>query len=134
MKPMVLVVEDDAEVAEITARMLEDAGYQSGWTKTDREAIAIVSNMQIAVSLLIIDLTLPDKPGFEVARLARQSRPSPPIVFTSGYPRYREVPPEFEEAPFLAKPYSLDELVAVVQRLLPSETRVARPASPTHPG
>lgn len=120
---MVLLVEDDAAVAEITGRMLEDAGYRFECTRTGREALAIVKDMQIAVNLLIIDLTLPDKPGIEVAWLARQSRPSLPIVFTSGYPRHREVPPGFEGASFLAKPYSLDELVTEVQRLLPSEAK-----------
>jgi CheY-like chemotaxis protein len=120
---MVLVVEDDPMVAEMTSRLLKDAGYQSECIGTGKQALAMVENKAVTVDALLIDLTLPDMPGLEVARQARLKRPSLPVVLTSGYPRYREVPPEFDGAPFLAKPYSLDELVTAVQRLLPSEAR-----------
>jgi CheY-like chemotaxis protein len=117
---MVLVVEDDPMVAEMTSRLLKDAGYQSECIGTGKQALAMVENKAVTVDALLIDLTLPDMPGLEVARQARLKRPSLPVVLTSGYPRYR-IPPEFDGAPFLAKPYSLDELVTAVQRLLPSE-------------
>lgn len=116
---MVLVVEDDAMVAKMTCRMVQDAGYRSECTGTGKQALALVDNPRIAVDLLIIDLTLPDMPGIEVAWLARFRRPSLPLVFISGYPDYREVPPEFAEAPFLLKPYGLAELTTVLHRLLP---------------
>jgi DNA-binding response OmpR family regulator len=119
MQPMVLVVEDDAMVAEMTCRMVQDAGYRSECAGTGKQALALVDNPRIAVDLLIIDLTLPDMPGFEVAWLARISRPSLPLVFMSGYPDYREIPPAFAGAPFLLKPYSPTELRDTLWQLLP---------------
>jgi len=116
---MVLVVEDDAMVAEMTCRMAQDAGYRAECTGTGKQALAMVDNPRIAVDLLIIDLTLPDMPGVEVAWLARLRRPSLPVVFTSGYPDYREIPPAFEGAPFLLKPYSPAELRDTLRRVLP---------------
>lgn len=105
-------------VADMTCRMIQAAGYGCKCASVGRQALAILANPRITVDLLIIDLTLPDMPGDELALHARQQRPEIPLVFISGYPDNREPPPRFPDSPFLSKPYSQDDLASVLQQLL----------------
>jgi two-component system cell cycle sensor histidine kinase/response regulator CckA len=120
MQPLVLVVEDEAMVAEITCRMLEDSGYRSECAATGQEAIALLEDGTIRPDLVILDVHLPDMRGTRVAQVVHERQPGTPILFTSAYVHYRLTPPQLGDSTFLAKPYSRDELAAVLHRLLPS--------------
>ena len=118
---LILVVEDEPMVAELTCRLLELAGYRCRSVGTGDEAMPLVESGAFPADMFIIDLTLPDISGIQVARRVSRHRPSAPVLFTSAYPEYRMTPPEVELGSFLPKPYSLAELVEVVREHLPSE-------------
>lgn len=118
MQPLVLVVEDDPTVAEITCRMVREAGYRAECVRSGKQAVDLAAAPSSIVDLFIIDLHLPDMPGARVAQRVQQLQPAAAIVFTSGYPSYR-LPAELESMPFLPKPYTLEEVAAVLGQLLP---------------
>lgn len=120
--PHVLVVEDELTVADITCRMVRDAGYSCEWVRTGIEAIALVEAASFSADLLLVDIVLPDISGIQVARQFAQHRPGAPILFISAYPEYRLEPPVIERGRFLPKPYSGAELAEVLHDLLPLPT------------
>jgi DNA-binding response OmpR family regulator len=117
MQRLVLVVEDEPTVAEITCRMVERAGYRCECTNSGRRALALAETLSI--DLFIIDVVLPDYSGLDLGRWISERSPGTPVLFVSGYPEYRQAPPELQGAAFLPKPYSGYELAATLRRLLP---------------
>lgn len=121
--PRVLLVDDDPllrEGVELSLRGLcEVIGLSSGDELED-----IVESVE--PDLLILDVVLPGRDGFDLCRQVR-ARPglrSLPVIFLTGlkgegaFERCLAV----QGDAFLAKPFSRDELVETVVRLLPAET------------
>ena len=118
MLPLIVVVEDEPSVGQMTRRMVQEVGYRSEWVGTGGQALEMVETGTL-VDLFIIDLRLPDMSGIELARRVSRLQPKAPVIFISGYPEYRLTPPGKDLGSFLPKPYSLDELADVLRQLLP---------------
>jgi CheY-like chemotaxis protein len=69
MKTRILIVEDDPDIAELVARYLERAGFQTERAANGREALQIVAAR--LPDLLILDLMLPQVDGIEICRSLR---------------------------------------------------------------
>ena len=118
MPAALLVVEDDPSVANITCRILEEAGYRCTWLASGGEAIARFEGEQPDVDALVLDIRLPDISGLEVARRVRLRRPGIPIVFVSGYPEHHGEDLPASPWTFLAKPFRQDQLLDNLRELL----------------
>jgi two-component system cell cycle sensor histidine kinase/response regulator CckA len=119
MKPLVLVVEDEPAVANVTCRMLEALGYDCTSASSGKTAAALLESDDVSVDLAIIDVVLPDMLGTDLAKSVRERSPRVPLIFTSAYPSYRTDPPRVSGALFVAKPYLREELGSAIARLLP---------------
>lgn len=108
----ILVVDDDEELCNLISEMLEEHGYEAQCINNDRGAYAALSGV-LAYAALVVDVNLgPGVTGFDVARFARQMRPSLPVLYVSGDAnetsfRAFGVP----GSAFVAKPFAADELV-----------------------
>jgi len=71
-KQTVLVVDDDADVRTIVARMLERSGFRTRTAADGQEAFRLI--MDDRPDLLILDLMMPNLDGFQLVRLLRQRR------------------------------------------------------------
>jgi len=111
--PTVLVVDDDPIVRRVVQGHLSDAGYRIFEAEDGREALEVLERVG-SVDLVIADSVMPnmDGPTF-VGELLRQ-RPSQPVLLISGYPADRESASGRPSQPFLAKPFTRDELYAKV--------------------
>ena len=113
-QPLILIVEDDADVCAVLCTFLEDSQYRVVIANERSTGAEILEKLNPA--LLIVDVMLQDGNGNDLARLARAK--STPVLLMSGEPQSIEWFQE-ENAPFLQKPFRLFELKQWVDNLLP---------------
>jgi len=113
----VLVVDDDATVAEVVARYLDREGYAVE-AVTDG-ALALERASADLPDLVVLDLMLPGVDGLEVCRRLRALAPIPVIMLTAlGEESDRVVGLELGADDYVTKPFSPRELVARVKSVL----------------
>ncbi|UVC12624.1 response regulator (plasmid) [Rhizobium sp. TH2] len=116
-KPRILVVEDDALLLMETETILREAGFDIFTANDGRSAVAEINNGEMVA--LVTDINLGTGPnGWDVARLARETRPELPVVYVSG-----EHSPEWTargvpNSIMVAKPYAPAQLVTAIATLL----------------
>jgi FixJ family two-component response regulator len=71
------------------------------------------------IGLLVVDIRMAGMDGPELAEAAQRLRPSLKIIFTSGYRDGRPLPPE---APFVPKPWQLDQVLTAITSVVPMPT------------
>jgi two-component system, cell cycle sensor histidine kinase and response regulator CckA len=113
-KPTVLVVDDEATVRSLTARMLEEHGYSVLEADDGVDALNLLESKDEHIDLVISDVVMPRLDGLELARCMEIMPHPPPILLMSGWGLSAL---EFER-PFLVKPFHAHELLAAVHRLL----------------
>ncbi len=114
----ILVVEDAPEVRGVLERTLSDNGYEIT-TATDGEA-GLASALDQRPDLLILDVGLPLKDGYEVARELRGRAYVGPILMLTARDTVSDKVEGLDAGAddYLAKPFSYDELLARVRALL----------------
>jgi two-component system, OmpR family, response regulator len=122
----VLLVEDDADIAEIVALHLRDEGYAVVHATDGPAGLKLLE--QHAWDALVLDLMLPGIDGLEICRRARSMERYTPIIITSarGSETHRVLGLEIGADDYLAKPFSVLELVARVRALLRRIEAVSR--------
>jgi len=133
-----LIVEDNEELAQLLAKGLKTAGYDSDVLSTVEDARAVLSTTFYAA--LILDLGLPDGDGLELLRELRQrDNPVPVLVLTARGGLHDRVHGLRSGADdYLVKPFALEELLARLEaqlrrpgQLLGSSLRIANLAFDT---
>ena len=114
-----LLVEDNADVAEVGREMLSQIGYTVQVAGNARDALEVVKSERF--ELVVSDIVMPGgMNGVDLARAIRGTFPDLPILLVTGYAGSADAAPEF---PVLRKPYRLDQLRQAVADL----TRGKRP-------
>jgi two-component system cell cycle sensor histidine kinase/response regulator CckA len=85
VEEVVLVVEDEPMVRSIMARTLRDCGYGVLEAANGREALAVMEAREGRVTLIVVDVVMPDIGGRDMANRVAQRWPDVPVLFTSGY-------------------------------------------------
>ncbi len=112
----VLLVEDDDEVAALTAEMIEQLGYETTRVASAEAALGALANGR-AIDLVFSDVMMPGKMnGLDLAREIRARRPGLPVVLTTGYVEAARQGTAGERIAVLPKPYRLQELRAALAR------------------
>ncbi len=86
--PVVLVIEDDREVADLLVDALEKAGLATYAFISGEDAVLEVQKMTRRgdpIDLALVDAVLPQMNGFEAIRAMREHRPGLPAVLMTGY-------------------------------------------------
>ncbi|MBB96527.1 MAG: DNA-binding response regulator [Rhodobacteraceae bacterium] len=130
--PHVLIVEDDPEIAAMVAEGLEAAGLQ---TRIARDGRQMDSQLrQRDFSLIILDIMLPGEDGLSLCRRIRAEKMTPIIMLTAlNEEPDRIVGLELGADDYIAKPFSLRELLARVRSLLRRAACAPAPARRTRP-
>ena len=113
----VLVVEDDATVAEVVATYLRNEGFDVRWESDGQ--VGLDAAIADPPDLVVLDLMLPSLDGLEVCRRLRATAPVPVVMLTAkGEESDRVLGLELGADDYLAKPFSPRELVARVKAVL----------------
>ncbi|MEM8827313.1 MAG: CHASE3 domain-containing protein [Pseudomonadota bacterium] len=118
----VLVVEDQGELRSLTVDVLRDLGYVVRHAGDVAAAMIALDSMP-RIDLLFTDIVMPDRSGDELAREARIQRPDLRILYSSGYTQAAGVDAATldPQAPFLRKPYKLDDLARAIRDAIDGE-------------
>ncbi|MFO0599687.1 MAG: PocR ligand-binding domain-containing protein [Myxococcaceae bacterium] len=117
---MVLVVDDEPFVASALSRLLGRFGFRTLIAEGPERGLELARQHRDALQLAIVDLTMPHMTGTELAAQLHAIAPTLPVVLSSGYDVESTEPAHEHFAGFLRKPYSLDHLVTLLSRVLPS--------------
>ena len=115
----ILVVEDQAPLRAITARILTRAGYRVLTAGNGPEALSMAAATSEPIDVLLTDVVMPEMLGTMLAHTMMQARPELRVVFTSGFAR-----PALEhsgrplEGPLLQKPVPAAELLRQLAAVL----------------
>lgn len=115
----VLIVDDDAAIVEVVAIALEACGYAVSTAADGAAGLGQVE--QTAPQLVLVDLVMPRRNGLTLlARLRTWGAARPRVILMTGCDEAhgRKLARDFDVDEFLSKPFDVDELVALVRRLL----------------
>ena len=105
----ILVVDDDAEVREVVAEFLTDAGHHVLQADGGLAALRVIEEAGM-VDLVITDVRMPDISGIELAERITREHHDLKVILISGYFVARET-----SLRLLRKPFRMKELEAAVQ-------------------
>jgi PAS domain S-box-containing protein len=115
-RPMVLIVDDSAEVAEVTSALFEQLGYDTIYRDSAEAALKLLGN-DTKIDLVFSDIVMPGTiDGVGLASEVRSLYPRLPVVLTTGYSDAAQaVPPNL---PILRKPFDTDALRSFMQDMM----------------
>lgn len=117
MKANILVVEDDSAVRSLITTALTTFGYKFGYASNGAEAITEAVSLQ--PDLFILDLGLPDMDGVDIIAKLRTWTNNPIIVVSARAEIHDKIAALDAGADdYLAKPFSVEELMARVRAAL----------------
>jgi DNA-binding response OmpR family regulator len=114
---MILVVEDEQAIRDLMERALRAQGHSVICVASGAEALA-AAELHPVIHLLITDIVMRGLNGRDLAVRLQRSRPDLRVLYVSGYTQEQTGLDALPDAPFLEKPFALDELVARVHTLL----------------
>ena len=116
----VLLVEDDTEVRHLIRDLLREYGYQVIEAFHGGEAIQLCQNSGISFDILITDIIMPCKNGFEVAKQISTMVSGIKILYLTGHSLSTIIQNRITEdnIPLLKKPFTPDEFLIRVRQIL----------------
>jgi signal transduction histidine kinase len=113
---LILIVDDDSAVRDVTASILEDLGYVLLKVGSGGAALDLLDR-QPNVDLVLLDFAMPGMSGVEVARQVQLNHPAIPILFVTGYADKNALRDVGEER-IIKKPFIGEELAKKVNAAL----------------
>ncbi len=116
----ILLADDEETIRNLGRRMLQRAGFEVIVAADGREAIEKFAGDMDAISLVILDLTMPHADGEACFREMRRLKPDVKVILSSGY-NEQDIVNRFAGkglAGFVQKPYTTEELLARIREAL----------------
>jgi DNA-binding response OmpR family regulator len=112
----ILVIDDEPVVAQAVVKVCASEGLSAEATDHAAEGLALVAAG--SYRLVLCDILMPDLDGFQFLAAASRRAKAPPIVMTTGFSTVENAVHSLScgAADFLPKPFTADELIAVVRR------------------
>jgi two-component system cell cycle sensor histidine kinase/response regulator CckA len=117
---LILVIDDEESICEITHQMLEAFGYRVLTAPNGAEALAIYKSIGKDIALVITDMMMPIMDGPRTIRELRKINPAVKIIASSGLMENHDTKKNNGHAVdcIIAKPYNAEKLLAVVHSVV----------------
>jgi two-component system response regulator RegX3 len=124
----ILIVDDDASVREMLSRVLEEEGYHTVRAADGPEALDIAATIRI--DLVLLDLNLPGKSGWDTFEILTSDNPFLPVIIVTARSNQIFTALSAGVGALLEKPLSFPKLLETIDTLLKesNESRLARMA------
>jgi two-component system cell cycle sensor histidine kinase/response regulator CckA len=116
----VLLVEDEEGLRALNARGLQSRGYTVIEAGNGVEALAELERQGGQVDVVVSDVVMPEMDGPTLMKELKKRKPDIKIIFVSGYAEdaFDKSLPDQKQFNFLAKPFTLKQLVKVVKETM----------------
>jgi CheY-like chemotaxis protein len=127
-RELLLLVEDEAEIAELASAMLTDEGYKVILARDGFEALRIYQQISRQIGLVILDFFLPVMDGDAVFDELRALNPDVAVVLSSGFAEQGKLGNMLAQGlrGFIPKPYTREKLLEQVRSTLDSARNATR--------
>ena len=116
----ILVVDDEEMIKDIARDILSRYGYRVLTAGGGKEAVEVYRRHKKEISVVVLDIVMPDVGGREVFRRIREVDPAARVIIASGYHKERDANDLLREGAvrFVQKPYRIASLVGMVGEVL----------------
>jgi len=120
----ILIVEDREGLAKMLSQVLTDAEYHVIWAKDGPEGIGVIQEQRI--DLIVTDLKLPHKSGFDILHAAKEYSAASPVIVMTAYGSFDTAVKAVKEGAFdfIAKPFEPDHLLLQIEKALEKQRLV----------
>lgn len=120
----ILIVDDEADIRDLIAGILEDEGYEARTANSSDAALAAIRDRR--PSLIVLDIWLEGSrlDGLELLEIIKQSHPNLPVVIISGHGNVETAVSAIRKGAYdyIEKPFKVDRLILLVERALENFT------------
>jgi CheY-like chemotaxis protein len=119
-RAVALIVEDDADVRQLAAALLEETDLAVVECESGEAALAVMQRLGERIALIFIDIRLPGLiDGVDLARMVKANWPRTKVIVTSGDPgdRLDELPPN---TAYMQKPWRALDILVAAERAVPA--------------
>lgn len=117
-KTKILYVEDEPFLGRIVKESLESRNYDVQMATEGNQAVSLFE--RTLPDICVLDIMLPQKDGYTIARDIRQISPQVPIIFVTAKTQTEDLLKGFESGgnDYIRKPFSMEELIVRITNLL----------------
>ena len=121
MKATILLLEDDLTLSETVVEYFQDQGFDIDFVYDGEEALSFIYEKNY--DLLLLDVNVPNKNGFEVLKEIRSEGNKSPAIFITSLNSMESLEEGFQSGcdDYIRKPFELKELLLRVQTILKRE-------------
>ncbi len=117
-KGTLLIVDDETDVLFFMSKVFVPRGYHTITATSGMQAMKYLHDISEKVSLVLLDLNMPEMDGVQVLKAIRRDYANLPVIVLTGYPEKKEEVEKIGIEGFMTKPYSLEELYRKVAAIL----------------
>jgi two-component system response regulator AtoC len=120
--PRILIAEDEPEVRNYLGIALQCQGYQVEFAETGEEVLTHLASNKEQISLILMDIMMPQKDGIDTLRELRLLDSTLPVIMVSGASSPWHIVESMRNgaADFLPKPVSHEDLAKSIERAIAS--------------
>jgi len=118
----ILIVDDDINLCTVLKDELTEVGYEADFVNNGDSAFGYLTKK--AVDLILLDLKMPGKDGFDVLRELRSKKLNVKVIVLTAYADVKSAidSAKLGATDFISKPYDFDELLITIRKVLQRDT------------
>lgn len=128
---LILIVDDEVSIQEVTKLSLENYNYRTMIASDGMEALSLYAQNQQEISVVLIDMMMPNLDGITAIRTLQKMNPQVKIIATSGLLTNSQLALEADIKTFLLKPYTTGQLLQTLTEILGDKPQIKQTASET---